>query len=71
MLTAESHVLPVEVAVVVFYGDGESLGWQRPVSGTVALHRSYDEDIEEFAHEIEMVALRVDGDEWNRFVLFG
>ena len=72
ILVAEWHGLPDEVAAVVFYQDGEPLGWQTPVSGTVALRKVYDEqDIQTFGHSIEMVALTADGDEWNRGVLFG
>ena len=71
-LVFEWHGLPDEVAAVVFYQDGEPLGWQIPVSGTVALREMYGEqDVETFGHSIEVVALTADGDEWNRRVLFG
>lgn len=70
-LVAEWHGLPADVAAVVFYQDGEPLGWQAPVSGTAALRELYgEEDITAFGHSIEMVALKADGDEWNRLALF-
>lgn len=70
-LVAEWHGVPDEVAAVVFYEDGEPLGWQQPVSGTVAFREMYDEeDIEAFGHSIELVALTSAGEEWNRFVLY-
>lgn len=70
ILTAEWHGLPDEVAAVVFYQDGIPLGWQIPVSGTVGVQETYDEDIETFVLDLEMVAFTGDGEEWNRFVLF-
>jgi hypothetical protein len=69
ILTAEWHGLPGEVSAVVFYQDGVPIGWQIPVSGTVALQESYHEDIETFSLSVEMVALTVEGEEWRRYVL--
>lgn len=66
-LVAEWHGLPTDVAVVVFYRDGEPLGWQNPVSGTAALQVISDEDAELFDFDVEMVALTADGEEWNRY----
>lgn len=67
--TAEWHGLPSEVAVVVLYGLGEAIGWQRPVSGTAAfqLHSGPDQDPPDQA---TMVALTASGEEWRHYEVF-
>jgi hypothetical protein len=66
VLVAEWHGLPREVAAVVFYWHGEALGWQNPVSGTAALQVTLDDESLPLGYDIEMVALKTDGQEWNR-----
>jgi hypothetical protein len=51
---------------VVFYWHGEALGWQNPVSGTAALQVTLDDESLPLGYDIEMVALKTDGQEWNR-----
>lgn len=68
--TAEWHALPSEVAVVVFYQQGEAIGWQRPVSGTAAFQFHYESDQDPLDLDGEMVALTAMGNEWERYELY-
>lgn len=71
-LTLEWHALPREVSAVVWYEAGEPLGWQRPVSGTVAVWFDRgSQDPRSAGNGVEMVALTTAGEVWNRQVLFG
>jgi hypothetical protein len=67
--TMEWHALPDDVAAVVYYQNGEPVGWQRPVSGTVAFHFELgsQDDPNSLGPSAEMVALTATGDEWNRY----
>jgi hypothetical protein len=69
-LTAEWHGLPPAVAAVVFYKGNDPIGWQRPVSGTVAIQYEFEAREHPSSDAVEMVALDMQGEEWNRVVLF-
>jgi hypothetical protein len=67
--TLEWHALPEEVAAVVLYDNGEPVGWQRPVSGTVAFQFIIDDGDPQamMGRDAEMAALTATGEEWNRY----
>lgn len=69
-LNAEWHGLPASVAAVVFYSGEEAIGWQTPVSGTVAISKDYALGENPMTEDITLVALTTDGQEWNRIALF-
>lgn len=50
-----------DVSVVAFQIDGEFIGWQTPVGGTVSLR------LEQFPDEVVMVGFDADGDDRSRF----
>ncbi|MGF1618501.1 MAG: hypothetical protein ACFCU2_11955 [Acidimicrobiia bacterium] len=69
--TAEWHGLPKEVVAVALNDRGDPVGWQRPVSGTVAF-QLHSEDVAppSFGFGVEMVAFSVTGEVWNRYLPF-
>lgn len=66
---AEWHSLPKDVSVVVFFIGEDPLGWQTPVSGTVALATTVTADQVE-GNETHMVALNAAGADVASFTLF-
>lgn len=69
-LVVEWHALPRSVAAVAIYNDGKPLGWQRPVSGTVAFKFDVSgHDPEALGRHAKMVALTTSGSVWNEHTL--
>ncbi len=64
-MVAEWHSLPKNVVAVVLSEDGQSLGWQAPVSGTVGFR---DERDERFGR-VEMIAYEASGEIWAEQVV--
>lgn len=61
VIVAEWLGLTPDVSVVAYQADGEFIGWQTPVGGTVSLRLDQDPD------EFVMVAFSADGEELSRF----
>lgn len=68
-LVAEWHSLPKDVSVVVFYIGEDTLGWQTPVSSTVALATTVTA-VQVEGNETRMVALNAAGADVASFTLF-